>query len=60
VNQLHDEVHVPGLFFPWQLHQMLDEAAEDEGYVRENVISWQSDNRNGIVIGVAADHHGEW
>jgi hypothetical protein len=43
VNRLHDERHVPGLFFPWQLHQMLDEAAENED-VRENVISWQSDN----------------
>ena len=44
VNRLHDEVHVPDLFFPWQLHQMLDEAVEDEDYVRENVISWRSDD----------------
>jgi hypothetical protein len=48
VNQLHDEVHVPGLFFPWQLHQMLDEAAEDKD-VRENVISWQSDNASFLI-----------
>jgi hypothetical protein len=43
VNRLHDEVHVPGLLFPWQLHQMLDEAAKDK-HVRRNVIFWQSDN----------------
>jgi hypothetical protein len=48
VNQLHHEAHVPGLFFPWQPHQMLDEAAEDED-VRENSMSWQSDNASFLI-----------
>ena len=42
VNYIHDREHVPGLMFPWKLHQMLDDA-ESDPEIRENVVSWQPD-----------------
>jgi hypothetical protein len=42
LNEDHREGSVPGLLFPWKLHDMLD-AADQQGNNRESTVSWQED-----------------
>jgi hypothetical protein len=41
MNQVHQHGYVPGLLFPWELHDMLDDAEQmDE---TRKIVSWQPD-----------------
>jgi hypothetical protein len=41
MNQVHQQGYVPGLLFPWELHDMLDDAEQmDE---TRKIVSWQPD-----------------
>ena len=41
LNEDHAQGSVPGLLFPWQMHDMLDDAEDDEEM--RKIVSWQPD-----------------